>query len=108
MENQTVFNVLHICDFSAPYRGNFIDSIESLEKYQIGIKNHYLFPARARQTSAKDWIEGLNKKETVAYIQEEKLFDVITQFLHIIKKHKINRIIRHFSDKRIDMMTERK
>ena len=104
MGNHISFNVLHVCDFSAPYRGNFIDSIASLEKYQVGVKNYYLFPARARQTSATDWIEALNTEETVAYIQEKGLIDLIFQFLHIIKKHKINRIVRHFSDKRIDMI----
>jgi len=35
------FNVLHVCDYAAYYRGNFIDSLESVEKYHSNVKNIY-------------------------------------------------------------------
>lgn len=97
-------NVLHICDYAAAYRGNFIDSLEALEKHQDNIKNFYLFPARARQAPAEEWIKHLNTKDEVAYIQEKNFFKNIILFLNIIKTKKIDRIVRHFSDFRIDII----
>lgn len=95
--------VFHICDYSAAYRGNFMDSLASLEKYQ-DVKNIYLFPHRVRNGPAKKWIDELNKNETVAYIQEKNLFGNFFLTARILKKHKVDRIIRHFSDLRIDFV----
>lgn len=104
MKNSISFNVLHICDYSAPYRGNFIDSIASIEKYHPSVKNFYLFPARAQNTAAMDWIAALNKNEKIAYIQRENVLCNLFLLNSIIKKHKIDRIVRHFSDKKIDVL----
>ena len=104
MKNAPSFRVLHICDYAANYRGNFMDSLESLEKYHDHVKNFYLFPARAQHTSAKEWIQELNKEQEIAYIQKENLFSNVLLLLNILKKHKINRIVRHFSDKKMDLL----
>lgn len=97
-------NVLHICDYAAAYRGNFIDSLEALEKHRGNIKNFYLFPARARQAPAEEWIKELNSDNEVAYLQERNLLKNIRLFLKIIRTHKIDRIVRHFTDFKIDII----
>ena len=104
MKNNTSYNVLHVCDYAAAYRGNFIDSLESLEKYHPNVNNFYLFPAQAKQSAAMDWINELNNEKKVAYTQKSNPVSTIFLFLRIIKTHKINRIVRHFSDKKIDII----
>lgn len=106
MKNQsTVFSVLHICDYAAPYRGNFIDSLESIEQYHCNIKNYYLFPRRAQNNpDTLQWIAGLNSMDTVAYIQEANFLGNAWLLWHILRKQKICRIVRHFPDVKIDIL----
>lgn len=98
------FRVLHICDFSADYRGNFIDSLESIETYHDDVENFYLFPFRAKHTAAQGWIDELNSNRQRAYIQEKNMIQNFVLLAKILKKHNINRIVRHFSDKKIDIL----
>ena len=100
----TKYNVLHICDYAAAYRGNFIDSLCSLEKYHGDVNNFYLFPNRAQNNSAKEWITEMNKDKEVAYIQKSNFFSNALLLSNLIKKHKINRIVRHFSDFKMDIL----
>lgn len=96
--------VLHVCDYAANYRGNFIESLESLETYHSNVRNVYLFPARAKNTNARTWIAQMNTTDQVAYIQEESFIKNILLFRNIIKTHKVDRIVRHFSDLHIDII----
>ena len=98
------FHVLHVCDYAALYRGNFIDSLESLETYHDNVENFYLFPARAKGTEAQKWIEDLNSVYTKAYIQEKHIIKNFLLLIKILRRHKINRIVRHFSDGKIDVL----
>lgn len=98
------FRVLHICDYAALYRGNFIDSLEALEKHHDNVDNFYLFPSRAKGTLSEEWINDLNCHNTKAYIQENSMFKNFVLLSKILKKHKINRIVRHFSDAKIDII----
>ena len=98
------FHVLHICDYAAAYRGNFIESLESLETYHSNVKNFYLFPSRAKGTAATKWIDELNNDRKRAYYQESNFFQNFILLSKILKKHKINRIVRHFSDPKIDIL----
>ncbi len=99
------FNVLHICDYAALYRGNFISSLESLEEYHSNVKNFYLFPARAAcNSSTLAWIQAMNNGKEIAFIQKSNLLSNILLFKQIIKRNKINRIVRHFSDFKIDII----
>lgn len=102
MEGQK-FRVLHICDYAATYRGNFIDSLESLETDRDDVKNYYLFPARAVGTPAESWITQLNQEEQVAYIQDKHFLKTVRMLAKLIREKKIDRIVRHFSDLRIDL-----
>ena len=96
--------VLHICDYAALYRGNFIDSLESLEVYNSDIQNIYLFPSRAKNTEAEAWITEMNVREEIAYIQEKKFLKKVMHFGKILRKHRIDFVFRHFSDLRIDLV----
>lgn len=98
------FQVLHVCDYAALYRGNFIDSLESLETYHNNIENLYLFPARARGTAAEEWINDLNRNGAKAYMQTNNILKNFVLLSKILKKHKINRIVRHFSDSKTDIL----
>ena len=103
MSKSSSFNVLHVCDYAAYYRGNFIDSLESLEKYHSNIKNFYLFPARA-VNSSKQWISELNRDQEIAYIQKSNPLSNAFLLMKIIRRHKIKRIVRHFADTKIDVL----
>ncbi len=98
------FRVLHICDYAALYRGNFIDSLESIETYHDNVENFYLFPFRAKGTAAQKWIEDINSIHAKAYIQEKNIIKNFFLLRKILKKHRINRIVRHFSDGKIDVL----
>ena len=104
MENKKAkLVILHICDYAAQYRGNFIDSLESIETYHNNITNLYLFPNRAKGTATEKWIDQMNMRQTVAYIQENSILKNFILLKKIIKKHKVDRVVRHFSDFRIDI-----
>lgn len=98
------FRVLHICDYAAAYRGNFIDSIESLEEYHDNVENFYLFPFYAKGTPAQKWIDEMNRNRNRAFYQERNFLKNFFLLSRIIKKNKINRIVRHFSDPKIDIL----
>ena len=100
------FRVLHICEYAANYRGNFIDSLESIETYHDNVENFFLFPCNAKNTMAKNWIGELNDPHKKAYIQESNMIKNFLLLAKILKKHKINRIVRHFSDPKIDLLVK--
>lgn len=104
MQDKKKITVLHICDYAALYRGNFIDSLASIETYHSHINNIYLFPSRAKNTAAEKWIAEMNRQETVAYMQERNPLKSFFLVHRIIKEHKVDRIIRHFSDFRVDII----
>lgn len=95
--------LLHICDYAAPYKGNFINSLQYLEK-NGEVKNIYIFPNRAKNNSAYEWIKSLNDTETVAYIQEENWMKNLLLIKKIIEKHSVDYVFRHFYDIKIDLI----
>lgn len=92
---------LHICDYAAPYKGNFIQSLSYLESF-ADVKNVYLFPARAKRKKAREWIESLNENGVCAYILEEGFFKNLFLICKIIKEHQVNLVFRHFYDLKSD------
>ena len=99
----TTKTVLHVCNYAAPYRGNFIDSLASLQHYQ-DIQNIYLFPHQAHHSGAQEWIDELNQGGVCAYILENSFTKNVRLLKSIIKKHSIDRIITHFTDIKIDLL----
>ena len=57
-------------------------------------------------TAAQEWIDDLNRHSTKAYIQESSIIKNIKLVRSILKTHKIDRIVRHFSDGKIDVVVK--
>jgi len=53
--------ILHIMNYAASYRGNFIDSLENLDSkiQKDGMENYYLFNAEADNEKSRVWIDEL-------------------------------------------------
>jgi glycosyltransferase involved in cell wall biosynthesis len=94
-------NILHIMDYAAPYRGNFIRSIQFLEKEVESDGGHliYLFPIKAKNL---DWVELLIKEGgSVYFIQntfffKKIVFTNIKLIRSIIRSEHISIIHTHF------------
>lgn len=93
-------NILQIMDYAAPYRGNFIPSIECLEKHWQGKGCIvYLFPKSAQQYN---WIQDLINEGKKVYFIDRSFFSrkIVwqnIQFLNsIVKKENIQVIHTHF------------
>ena len=54
-------NVLHFADYGSPYKGNFITSLETLEK-ELLKENHTMFYLFPKRTSQREW--ATKKKNT--------------------------------------------
>lgn len=90
-------SILLVTDYSAPYEGNFIESIKFLHK-NINENNDrivYLFPKRAEKL---DWIQNLIKsKEYVIYFfDDDTYFSLRKTIKYIIKKENITAMYSHF------------
>lgn len=97
--------ILHICEYAAPYKGNFIESLQALEGCN-GVKNIYLFPERANRTAAFDWIKTLNGDEKCAYIQKKGFFQNLRLLKQIINDHNPDFIFRHFTNIETDLLVK--
>ena len=65
MENQVV---LHISNYAAPYKGNFIASLEALEERLKENGNNrmvYVFPEQCKNVN---WIEEFTQKREVKFV----------------------------------------
>lgn len=94
-------NILHIMDYAAPYSGNFIRSIQFLEKEINADRGHliYLFPKKAQNLY---WIKQLINEGGRVYFIENTFFLKIIIFSNIkfirdiIKSEKVSIIHTHF------------
>lgn len=93
-------NILQIADYNAPYRGNFISSLEALhsELKQNNCKMFYLFPEKAR---SQKWVKDLMDKEYFIYFYNKNIFKNYFLICKIVKKHKINIFHVHFRNIKI-------
>lgn len=97
--------LLHICNYAAPYSGNFISSLRSLEKYEQ-IKNVYLFPHQANESGAKVWIDELNQEGTCAYIQDPSKWKTFLMLKRIMREHRVDNVVMHFSNLQTDLIVK--
>jgi predicted DNA-binding transcriptional regulator len=100
-------NILQICDFAAPYRGNFVESLEAIHQSLIKKNNvqvFYLFPEKAKENAKTfAWMQELDKGN-VFYFSNVFLRDVLL-ISEIVKKNKIGIIHSHFTSAKIDFCT---
>lgn len=99
-------NVLLISDYAAPYKGNFIPSLEAIERH-IGEKNHvvYVFPSVAQE---QVWIPAFEKNHTVVYI--DRMFfskypqwKILAYLRKVCRRYHITTIHTHFVEGNINM-----
>lgn len=99
MENKTV---MHIAQYAAPYMGNFIGSLVTLENKlkEHNCKMIYVFPIECKKT---DWIDDFAKEHIVYFVDSPKyrlkIFldnNLIKQLKNIIEKEKPDVIHTHF------------
>lgn len=71
--------ILHYMNYSAAYRGNFIESLENVnrELKKQGGKNVYVFTCESRNEKAFKWVKAMaDSGETVAVLSGKKSEDV--------------------------------
>lgn len=90
--------VLHIMNYAASYRGNFIDSLTSLDKKirTSGLKNIYLFTKEAKSEGPMSWIREMQQqREEVYFLTENKNQDA-KLIRSLIKEKNVKIIHTHF------------
>ncbi|MDD6275993.1 MAG: glycosyltransferase family 4 protein [Clostridia bacterium] len=90
--------VLHICDYAAAYRGNFIESLEALNTRLSldGGKTVYAFPERLKHKNVS-WPQELSAHTDVYFYKETK-FGSYADFKKIISEQKPDIVHTHFTD----------
>ena len=87
--------VLHIMNYAAIYRGNFIESLERLDS--IGkTENFYLFTNEARESGAMSWIEPMSSNGKKVWFLSEKAHADASLIRKIIKENDIAAVHTHF------------
>lgn len=91
--------VLQVMNYSAPYRGNFIDSVEMIENNDLEkIENFYLFHKETKVKSAS-WIDSINRDSKHAFYldySKESLLKDIKRINEIVKNNHIDIVHMHF------------
>ncbi len=91
--------VLHVMNYGAAYRGNFMDSLQSLDNRlrEQGMRNIYLFCASAKQNDASKWIEEMRAAgDVVCFLTGETGKDVKI-IRELMKKHQVVIVHTHFT-----------
>ncbi len=94
-------NVLQIMDYAAPYKGNFIPSVQNLGSHikQEGGRLIYLFPITAQKIG---WSEELKRDGETVYFIDNSFFSKrikysnIKKLMQIIKKENVSIIHTYF------------
>lgn len=96
-------NILHICDYAAAYRGNFIESLDLLDKKlkESGDKIIYAFPQRIKSRDDR-WFERLAQHSPV-YYYDPAFFKQIKTFKKILNEQNIDIVHTHFTDNATDL-----
>lgn len=97
-------NILQIADYPAPYGGNFISSLEALDKKVC--QNHgttfYLFPEKVKEYG---WTKELRQKESVIYYYTDNILKNCYLIRKIAKRHSIDIFHVHFTNMKISLPT---
>ena len=95
--------VLQICDFAAKYRGNFIESLDYLEKnfFDENDLMVYAFPSRMLKRNNAWFDEFRTQKKAEIYSSDYR--SMISNFRRIVIENKIELIHTHFTDIKTDM-----
>ena len=88
--------VLQILNYSAPYRGNFIDSLDMIENNDIAeVENFYLF-ADETKTKSASWIDSINKDNKHVFYLGEGFSNNVKRIRKVVKDCNIDVVHMHF------------
>lgn len=90
--------ILHIMNYAASYRGNFMDSLGNLDKKlrKNGLKNIYLFTGDAKNEGAMTWIGEMQRQgEDVYFLAENRKSDA-KLIRRLIKEKNVKAVHTHF------------
>ena len=90
--------ILHIMNYAASYRGNFIDSLWSLDKkLQLeGLKNIYLFTGDAKSEGPMSWIKEMQQQGEEVYFLAENRNQDAGLIRKLIKEKNVKAVHTHF------------
>jgi len=90
------YNILQVMDFAAAYPGNFISSIETLEKQIVSEdgKLVYVFPERAK---TRDWAIRMAEAGKPVYFLPSKTLKAAALLRRLVKQYNISIIHSHFA-----------
>ncbi len=94
-------NVLELCVFNAPYKGNFLLSLQKLDALlnENGSKIVYLFHEEAKD---KPWVGELESTNTVLFYSDSFRHNV-KLLKKIIKEQNIGYVHSHFTNNKLDL-----
>ena len=103
-----MYHVLQVMNYSAPYRGNFIESLETLrEPLQArGGTLVYLFPAGADQGRSAEWVGDLVRQGHPVYFMTGSVWKDARLIRSLIKRHQIDIVHTHFTGRPMDMSVQ--
>ena len=88
--------VLQILNYSAPYRGNFIDSLDMIESNDIAeVENFYLFADETKAKSAS-WIDSIIKDNKHVFYLGEGFSNNVKRIRKVVKDCNIDVVHMHF------------
>ena len=89
-------NFLFVCAYAAPYKGNFISSIENLER-ELKKRGHKVIYAFIEKARNQDWCKEIQQR-TKVYFLEPSRFKLKTykKIKEIYKKENIDVVHSHF------------
>lgn len=91
-------NVLHIANYEAAYRGNFIQSLDmlsdKLEKEKV--KSYYIFPVQKEDSPAMGWMQDLLQKKRITGWLSGSVAQDAALIRRVIKKRNIAIVHTHF------------
>lgn len=90
--------ILHIINYAASYRGNFIDSLENLNERLKRKHLHivYLFTKDAQQKMAMEWIQEMVDRGEKVYFLNENSSQDSALIKSIMAEHQVVAIHTHF------------
>lgn len=90
-------SVLQIASYAAPYKGNFIESLECLSnRLENSLENIYFLPHQQTNSMAFSWVDELRKNDRTIYESPKNNIKYINELRRIIKKHNVKIIHTHF------------
>lgn len=94
--------VLHVMNYGASYRGNFMDSLKCLDEKirAYDMKNIYLFCSDAKDNGARIWISKMQEQGEVVEFLTGSLVSDVRLICRLIKKYRVAIVHTHFTKKK--------